>query len=545
MLVRFFPNKQGGGVGSVYYLLNDRVEQGTSKLLQGDKDLTLDIINSLNTKQKVTFGSLNFNERDLSEDTKKKIMADFEKALLPDFQGRYNILWVQHTDKANLELNFIIPRVDLATQKALNPYYHKADVYRIDAFKELTNLTYNLTDPNDPAKKQTIQGSRKQKKKFENVKKLDEILQEATKQGLISNREELLKYVESVGIEVTRKGKDFISVKLPNSKRATRLKGSIYHERFTSIDSLRGEVKRAEEATREYRAEHNKANTELIAELSGRLEKSKQQKSKWLASRYTVGTGRDNQTATQNDKRQARQSNERDNRRVQSTNREAQRLAKLRYLRFIRGRDSVRNFTLLQTRNLRQFREMASSERLENDRRAQEISTTELRAGAGQNLDGQAEQNNNNRDREIKADDQLRERITKLTRERESRERPTIRAINDKLVKSYETTKRSFIHRINDIKQALRADYEAITRATKQRQDQQATRRVTRDFKNGIAGRFQQLATSYRTKLTRTFEAITRTLVKTAETRQRSTKNVVRRRILKRAKRSRGQGISR
>lgn len=67
MLVKFFENNKGGGVGSVYYLLNDRVQEGTAKLLRGDKELTLALINSIEFKHKVTFGSLNFTEKNLTD----------------------------------------------------------------------------------------------------------------------------------------------------------------------------------------------------------------------------------------------------------------------------------------------------------------------------------------------------------------------------------------------------------------------------------------------------------------------------------------------
>lgn len=59
MLVKFFENNKGGGVGSVYYLLNNRVQEGTARLLRGDKWLTLSLINAIEFKHKVTFGSLN------------------------------------------------------------------------------------------------------------------------------------------------------------------------------------------------------------------------------------------------------------------------------------------------------------------------------------------------------------------------------------------------------------------------------------------------------------------------------------------------------
>ena len=136
MVVKFFGNKKGGSTASIDYLLNERKSKGTARLLQGDEQLTRDIINSLNFKQKTTVGCLSFEEKNISEDMKYQLMQDFENHLLPGMQDRYNILWVEHTDKGRLELNFVIPKIDLETQKSLNPYYHKADLPRIEKWQE-------------------------------------------------------------------------------------------------------------------------------------------------------------------------------------------------------------------------------------------------------------------------------------------------------------------------------------------------------------------------------------------------------------------------
>ena len=50
-------------------------------------------------------------------------MEDFEKHLLPSLESdQYNILWVEHTDKGRLELNFVIPKIELTRKIALNPF---------------------------------------------------------------------------------------------------------------------------------------------------------------------------------------------------------------------------------------------------------------------------------------------------------------------------------------------------------------------------------------------------------------------------------------
>ena len=47
MVVKFFANKKGGSSKAIDYLLNHREQQGTAKVLQGDPNLTREIINNI------------------------------------------------------------------------------------------------------------------------------------------------------------------------------------------------------------------------------------------------------------------------------------------------------------------------------------------------------------------------------------------------------------------------------------------------------------------------------------------------------------------
>ena len=185
MVVKFFGNKKGGSTASIDYLLNERKSKGTARLLQGDEQLTRDIINSLNFKQKTTVGCLSFEEKSINEDLKYKLMADFENMLLPNMQDRYNILWVEHIDKGRLELNFVIPKIDLESQKSLNPYYHKADLKRVELWQDLTNLENSFTNPKDPAKARTLETNSKELHLSKDYETLDKTLHELVNAGAL------------------------------------------------------------------------------------------------------------------------------------------------------------------------------------------------------------------------------------------------------------------------------------------------------------------------------------------------------------------------
>ncbi|GAA9661583.1 hypothetical protein VEHV062_10930 [Helicobacter pylori] len=250
MLVKFWGINQGGGDGdgSVNYLLNERVEQGTAKVLKGDANLTKSLLLSLTQKHKACVGCLSFEESSIDESLKYELMESFENALLTqEMQNRYNILWVEHTDKGRLELNFVIPKIDLGKQKAFNPYYHKVDLKRIDTWQNVVNLKYTFTNPKDLEKQQisnyhntkTPQG----KAIFKNYKELDNYLYNAVTQGLLNSRAEIIELLQASNYEITRQGKDYISVKLPNQQKAKRLKGIIYDERFAEQRLIEQELR--------------------------------------------------------------------------------------------------------------------------------------------------------------------------------------------------------------------------------------------------------------------------------------------------------------
>lgn len=254
MVVKFFANKKGGSSKAIDYLLNEREQQGTARVLKGDPKLTREIINSIKYKQKTTVGCLSFEEKNISEDMKYQLIEDFEKHLLPGMQDRYNILWVEHTDKGRLELNFVIPKIDLISQKSLNPYYHKADLPRVEKWQDLQNFKYNYSNPKDPLKERNVEINSHIKKFNQSYEELNKTIQELANKGQIQSREQLIELLKDSGIEVTRTGENYISVKLPDSKKARKFKGGIYEQQYTSIEQINGISREAKKRDREYRS---------------------------------------------------------------------------------------------------------------------------------------------------------------------------------------------------------------------------------------------------------------------------------------------------
>lgn len=242
MIVKFLQTRNGGGVGSVNYLLNERTQQGTARILKGNESQTRAIINQIQFKQKTTFGVLSFSEKaaDISDEIKQEIIKDFERHLLGDYmKERVNVLWVEHSDKdGRLELNFVIPKIDLVSGKSFNPYFDQRDRTNINLWKRTINDEYNFHSPDDPKHQYNQNRHKATLKQHNTITELDNTLKELVAQGVIKNRSHLIELLNTHGYEVTRQPESGISVKLPNQKKAFRLKGGIYSADFTNIDKL-------------------------------------------------------------------------------------------------------------------------------------------------------------------------------------------------------------------------------------------------------------------------------------------------------------------
>ncbi|QCD51956.1 hypothetical protein [Campylobacter sp. RM16192] len=74
-------------------------------------------------------------------------------------------------------------------------------------------------------------------------------------------RDDILQALKNSNIEVTRIGKDYISVKLPNSKKAKRFKGDMFHESFSNTASLEQLREKTQRRAKEFKDTRDGNNT--------------------------------------------------------------------------------------------------------------------------------------------------------------------------------------------------------------------------------------------------------------------------------------------
>lgn len=272
MIVKFFNRGKGGGNGPVDYLLGKDRERELAKLDQGDPDEIINLINSCEFTQKYKSGCLSFSEKDLPQAHKDKIMADFERVLLPGLdKNQYSILWVEHRDKDRLELNFVVPCVELTTGKRLQPYYHKIDQKRVDTWKRIVNTSLNLHDPDAPQNKRAVMDlnvtNLPQDKKLQ-CNYISQALLNQVEIGLVKNRSDLVISLEDAGFVVTRtKAKNTISIKDPSGGKNIKLRGEIYEPTFQFSREHASRVRTAQadyEATKPSEFERNNAELQRL-----------------------------------------------------------------------------------------------------------------------------------------------------------------------------------------------------------------------------------------------------------------------------------------
>lgn len=247
--------KSSGGKAVRDYLLGKDSNRRYSRVLKGEPEVTTEVINGLNFAKIYTSGVLAFDygEGDKLNDKKKlEIIDSFEQTLFPNLTvNQYTGYWVEHTDKVlidqdsnpvldqegkkqrRLELNFVFANVELTSGKALPVYFHRNDINLVDSWRDVINATYDLADPNDPKRRRILSiVSDLPKKSAETREDIHDFIVSEIEQGHITNRYEVLRALDSLGLIVARETKTSISVKNPDGKNNIRFKGEIYEREF-------------------------------------------------------------------------------------------------------------------------------------------------------------------------------------------------------------------------------------------------------------------------------------------------------------------------
>ncbi|WP_241575790.1 relaxase/mobilization nuclease domain-containing protein [Rosenbergiella nectarea] len=287
MIVKFHRRGVGRGSGAPEYLLGRDGMREDATLLRGDPQEVQDLCDSSPYTKKYTSGVLSFEESNIPESDKQELMDSFESTLMAGLdKDQYSVLWVEHRDKGRLELNFVIPNVELTTGKRLQPYYDRADRPLVDAWKECANVNYSLSDPNDPEKTRFLVTPRNlPQNKLEAAEALNQFVSTGVEAGFIKDRSDIVNALQEQGFTVARQTPSSISIADPDGGRNIRLKGALYEQNFSVGESPEREYRNAKDHYQQQRSAEYERNRRNIEERIAT-------KTEYHQARYSRGTAR-------------------------------------------------------------------------------------------------------------------------------------------------------------------------------------------------------------------------------------------------------------
>lgn len=246
MLVKFTRGGRGGG-GAVCAYLTDAGRAGREhcapEVVRGDLDRTRELIDSIARQWTYTHGVLSFAPEDAPSVAEQAAAMDAFEAFA--FAGldpeQFDITWVRHQHTGpevgggRVELHFVTPRMELASGRALNiapPGWERG----YSKLRDALNLEHGWARPDDPARAREVafelsppwaQHGFHLKEGKEAVHGYMTALVE---RGAVHDRASLTQALTEAGLEVTRAGKDYLTVRDPDTNERLRLRGRVYEK---------------------------------------------------------------------------------------------------------------------------------------------------------------------------------------------------------------------------------------------------------------------------------------------------------------------------
>ena len=250
MLVKFTSGGRGSGGAVCDYLL-DAGREGRAhcppEVVRGDLARTRELIDSIARRWTYTHGVLSFAPEDAPSVAEQEAAMDAFEAFA--FAGldaeQFDITWVrhQHTAGGRVELHFVTPRMELASGRALNiapPGWERG----FSKLRDALNLQHGWARPDDPARAREVafelsppwaQHGFHLKEGKEAVHGYVTALVE---RGAIHDRASLVDALTEAGLEVTRAGKDYVTVRDPDTDERLRLRGRVYEKEWSDDAEL-------------------------------------------------------------------------------------------------------------------------------------------------------------------------------------------------------------------------------------------------------------------------------------------------------------------
>jgi hypothetical protein len=266
MLIKFFRNGQGGGAGPVGYLVAREVRaydenrnvmrdadgralmverDPLPEVLRGNAERMESLIDTCPHQWSYRAGVLSFAAEDAPTERQQQITMDaFEELAFAGLEpDQHEILWVRHTHERRVELHFLTPRMELERGRSLNiapPGYQRA----YDALRDVLNKEHGWSDPEAPERARDVRSIIEEVRRGEAREKLHDWLLDRIADGDVHDRSTMVETLRDAGFDVSRTGKNYLTVRDPETDERFRLKGDIFREDWTRTATLERAVGR-------------------------------------------------------------------------------------------------------------------------------------------------------------------------------------------------------------------------------------------------------------------------------------------------------------
>ncbi|MDO8713765.1 MAG: hypothetical protein Q7K13_04715 [Polynucleobacter sp.] len=244
MNITIFPTGKGGVESAVAYLLSDvdhekKKRSVLPEILFGDPNSFTEIANSTKRQHKYTSGVIAFRDglesQSVTPDQITTLIETFRSTFLPGLKVDENFadFWVIHREKGNVELHFLYANTELVSNSQLNIHPPgEKNIQFFNAFSAVMNDNFGFAqvvpDPLKIALKDFEAKSPNGKKDKKAKHEVAKLMHSGILDGSISNRDQLIAFIEDNVGPVTRAGEDYISVLLPGTAKPKRFRGELF-----------------------------------------------------------------------------------------------------------------------------------------------------------------------------------------------------------------------------------------------------------------------------------------------------------------------------
>jgi hypothetical protein len=291
MHIKFLSRGKGSAKDAETYLTQEHDHKGEVRadvqVLRGNPSFVSELADSLEFDHRYTSGVIAWHVDDNPTNEQiDQVLNDFERVSFAGMDASQYAYYAVLHEEANgaKHVHVVSARVELSTGKSMNiapPNWQKTYDVLVDKY----NVKHDWASPKDLHRRQSLTLDKSMihadLKANEAKQLITQFVNDAVSNELVTNRADVVAYLSDLG-EVTREGKDYISVKPNGFKKAIKLKGAIYEREF-DLDRFNAEVERQKEQRATATPSHRRGEYERV---SGVLESIIADRAKFNQGKY-------------------------------------------------------------------------------------------------------------------------------------------------------------------------------------------------------------------------------------------------------------------